>query len=214
MLGYLEDSGYPQYDPEAAQAEFDQCLAELGTDTIEFTFNTTNDPFNVESNTLIISMWHDVFGDQVQATITPIEQGQYIGLALDGTFKAFGWRNHGGIDPATQAVLVAEHVVGADRLAGANFGRFKDPEIDEAFDTIKRRPRPGDPQGRRRGRQQAFRRAGLQPLAHLGALGDHRAAVRERRSAQHTPRRRRGRRPGLLGRHQMNQIWCDEGVCE
>ena len=35
----------------------DTCLTELGTDHIEFTFNTTNDPFNVESNTLVISMW-------------------------------------------------------------------------------------------------------------------------------------------------------------
>ena len=33
------------------------CLSELGTDSIEFTFNTTNDPFNVETNTLVISMW-------------------------------------------------------------------------------------------------------------------------------------------------------------
>ena len=88
----------------------DTCLAELGTDSIEFTFNTTNDPFNVETNTLIISMWTEVFGDQVQATITPIEQGQYIGLALTGTFQAFGWRNHGGIDPDQQRLLVAEHV--------------------------------------------------------------------------------------------------------
>ena len=77
--------------------------SELGTDSIEFTFNTTNDPFNVENNTLVISMWNEIFGDQVRAPITPIEQGQYIGLALTGTFEAFGWRNHGGINPATQA---------------------------------------------------------------------------------------------------------------
>ena len=67
QLGYLEDSGYPQYDPDAALEEFDQCLADLGTDTIEFTFNTTNDPFNVETNTLMISMWQEVFGDAIQA---------------------------------------------------------------------------------------------------------------------------------------------------
>ena len=30
----------------------DKCLAALGTDHIEFTFNTTNDPFNVETNKL------------------------------------------------------------------------------------------------------------------------------------------------------------------
>ena len=40
----------PGYDITAAQAEMDTCLAELGTDHIEFSYNTTNDPFNVESN--------------------------------------------------------------------------------------------------------------------------------------------------------------------
>ena len=65
MLGYLEDTGYPTYDPDAAVEEMDTCLSELGTDSIEFTFNTTNDPFNVESNALIISMWDEAFGDSV-----------------------------------------------------------------------------------------------------------------------------------------------------
>ena len=97
----------------------DTCLAELGTDTIEFTFNTTNDPFNVETNTLIISMWQEAFGDPVRRTITPIEQGQYIGLALTGTFKALGWRNHGGIDPDQQRLWWQSIVVGADRRARA-----------------------------------------------------------------------------------------------
>ena len=55
----------------------------------------------METNTLIISMWTDAFGDKVQATITPIEQGQYIGLALSGTFQALGWRSHFGSDPTS-----------------------------------------------------------------------------------------------------------------
>ena len=49
--------GLPEVRPGPGREEFDKCLSELGTDHIEFTFNTTNDPFNVESNTLIISMW-------------------------------------------------------------------------------------------------------------------------------------------------------------
>ena len=74
-IGYLEDTGYPKFDVAAAQAEMDKCLAALGTDHIEFDFNTTNDPFNVETNTLIISMWTDAFGDKVQAKITPDRAG-------------------------------------------------------------------------------------------------------------------------------------------
>ena len=98
-IGNLEDSGYPQFDVEAAQAEMDKCLSALKTDRIEFSFNTTNDPFNVESNELIQLMWTEAFGDQVNVTITPIEQGHYIGLALVGNFNAEGWRSHFGADP-------------------------------------------------------------------------------------------------------------------
>ena len=39
-----------------------------------------------------------------KATITPIEQGQYIGLPLTGTFQALGWRSHFGSDPDQQRV--------------------------------------------------------------------------------------------------------------
>ena len=98
-IGWLEDTGYPKFDVDAARTEFDTCLQETGQQKITLSFNTTNDPFNVESNTLVLSMWQDAFGDQIDATITPIEQGQYIGLALNGSFNALGWRSHFGADP-------------------------------------------------------------------------------------------------------------------
>ena len=198
VLGYLEDTGYPQYDPDAALEEFETCKTELGVDTIEFTFNTTNDPFNVESNTLIISMWQEVFGDEIQATITPIEQGQYIGLALTGTFNAFGWRNHGGIDPATQAYWWASTSSAPIGELALNFGRFKDPDMDALFETIKGDP---DPAARQAAAEDVNRIFGEQVYnLWLGwALWAHRlAAVRQRRRDQHAHRRRRGRRPGLL----------------
>ena len=68
-------------------------------------------------NTLIISMWKEVFGDQVQATITPIEQGQYIGLALTGAFQAQGWRQHGGSDPDQQRLWWHERATPARSAA-------------------------------------------------------------------------------------------------
>ncbi len=52
-------------------------------------------------------MWKEAFGDEIDATISPTEQGSYIGLALTGPFQAFGWRNHGGIDPDTQRPVVS-----------------------------------------------------------------------------------------------------------
>ncbi len=68
---------------------FEQCKTDAGTDVISFRFDTTNDPFNVETNQLVISMWNEAFGDEIEATISPVEQGSYIGLALTGSFQAF-----------------------------------------------------------------------------------------------------------------------------
>ena len=145
-LGHLDDTGYPGFDVAAAQAEMETCLAETGTGSIEFSFNTTNDTFNVETNTLVVSMWTEAFGDQVDVTIQPIEQGQYIGLALAGVFQAQGWRNHGGVDPGLQWLWWSSATASpinpqAGELA-LNFGRFQDPEIDASITTMLTSPDP------------------------------------------------------------------------
>ena len=107
------------------------------------------------ANTLIISMWNEVFGDQVQATITPIEQGPYIGLALTGAFQAQGWRQHGSSDPDQRAAVVAERQRRPDRRPVAQLrpaaGRRHRREPDHHQD----QPRPGRPPGGGRGRSTA-----------------------------------------------------------
>ena len=214
VLGYMEDSGYPTYDPERAKTEFAQCLAELGTDRIEFTFNTTNDPFNVESNTLIISMWQEVLGDAVQAKITPIEQGQYIGLALTGTFQAFGWRNHGGIDPATQAYWWQSTSSAPIGSLALNFGRFKDPDMDAALDAVKQET---DPATRKAAAEEVNKLFGekvynLWLSWALWGIIEH--PYVNGLESNVLPDGGNGVGLAFSGRHQMNQIWCDGGKCE
>ncbi len=154
--GNLDDTGYPAFDIDAANAELDTCLEEYGQDSLEFSFNTTNDPFNVESNTLTASMWNEAFGDRVNASIAPIEQGQYIGLALAGVFQAQGWRNHGGVDPAEQwfwwSPLTASPIDPDAGELALNFGRFVDRGHRRRADRDHPvQPRPGCPdRGRRR----------------------------------------------------------------
>ena len=215
MLGYLEDTGYPQYDEDLALEEFDQCLAELGTDRIEFTYNTTNDPFNVESNTLIISMWQEMFGDAVEATITPIEQGQYIGLALTGAFNAFGWRNHGGIDPATQAYWWQSTSSAPIGELALNFGRFVDADMDAALTTLRSNP---DPAARKEAAETVNRIFGEQVYNlwtswAVWAVLEH-PFVNGLESNVLPDGGGEGVGLAFSGRHQMNQLWCDEGVCE
>ena len=213
-LGYLEDTGYPTYDPAAAAAYMDECLAERGTDSIEFTFNTTNDPFNVESNQLVQSMWAEAFGDKVQSEVTPIEQGQYIGLALNGTFQAFGWRNHSGLDPDQQRSWWHSDSANPIGQQALNFGRIRDPLIDEALITIKSDP---DPEVRRAAAEAINKQFGSQVYnlwltwAVWGVIAQPYVNGVE---SNMLPDGIVGVGLQGQGRHQTNQIWCDEGNCE
>lgn len=213
-VGYLEDSGYPTYDVAAAQAAMDTCLSELGTNQISFSFNTTNDPFNLETNQLILSMWSEAFGDAVSVSVAPIEQGQYIGLALTGAFQAQAWRSHSGLDPDQQRLWW--HSASAGPIGGLalNFGRFRDSVIDEALQVIKTNP---DPEARREAAEAVNRRFGEQVynwwlnttvwgVIEQPYVNGVEAAV----LPDGTPA------TGLVGagRHGIAQLWCDEGSCE
>jgi peptide/nickel transport system substrate-binding protein len=213
-IGYLEDTGYPKYDVDAAQADMETCLSELGTDSIEFSFNTTNDPFNVESNSLIISMWDEAFGDQVKATITPIEQGAYIGLALTGAFQAQGWRNHGGSDPDQQRLWWQSASVSPVGELALNFGRFSDPVIDENLEIIKTNP---DPDARQEAAEAINKQFGKQVYnwwLTWTLWGIPTQPYVNGIEANVLPDGSQGVGLAYAGRHQVNQIWCDDGVCE
>ena len=212
--GYLEDSGYPKFDVATAQGEMDKCLAALKTDHIAFSFNTTNDPFNVETNTLIISMWTAAFGNKVQAKITPIEQGQYIGLALSGTFEALGWRSHFGSDPDQQRLWWQSTGASPIGQLALNFGRFKDPKIDAAFDIIGSNP---DPAARKAAAEDVNREFGAQ-VYNMWLSWVLWAIISQPYvhgvQANKLPDGSQGIGLAFLGVHNMNQMWCDNGKCE
>ena len=141
-IGYLEDNGYPEYDVDLANQEMDQCLGELGTDSIDFRFDTTNDPFNVETGALVQSMWADAFGAKVGSTITPIEQGQYIGLALTGDDNVLQGRGYGGLDPDQQRLWWQKASANPVGKLSLNSARLYDDVIDGALQIIRSNPDP------------------------------------------------------------------------
>ena len=213
-VGYLADTGYPKFDVAAAKAEMDKCLAALKTDHIEFSFDTTNDPFNVETNTLVISMWTDAFGNKVQAKISPIEQGQYIGLALNGTFEAFGWRNHNGSDPDQQRLWWDSASSAPIGSLALNFGRFKDTTIDTALTTIKSNP---DPAARKTAAEAVNKEFGSQVYnLWLGwtLWGIISQPYVHGVQANVLPDGSQGIGLAYAGLHNMNQMWCDNGKCQ
>jgi peptide/nickel transport system substrate-binding protein len=212
-VGYLKDTGYPTYDPTKAKSEMDVCLSALKTDHIDFTFNTTNDPFNVESNTLITSMWSDVFGNKVKASITPIEQGAYIGLALTGAFQAQGWRNHGGWDPDQQRLWWQSSSSAPIGGLALNFGRFKDPDMDKQLNILKTNP---DPAARKAAAEEVNRIFGAKVYNwwNTWALWGIITQPYVNGVEAHTlPDGSKGIGLAFAGRHQVNQMWCDNGKC-
>ncbi len=215
--GHLADSGYPDFDLDAAATEWEQCKTDHGSLPITFSYNTTNDAFNVETNELIASMWRDAFGDEIDVSITPVEQGQYIGLALAGAFQAQGWRNHGGIHPAEQwfwwnQATASPVDPGVPELA-LNFGRFQDPEMDAQFVTIRQDP---DPAAQQAAAEEVNRLFGKN-VWNLWTNWTLWGVISSPRIQNITNLQIPGHgfvTPVIGGRHQLSQIWCLDGNCQ
>ncbi len=216
-IGYLEDSGYPDFDLEAAAAEFETCKTEHGAVPVEFTFNTTNDAFNVETNELVASMWADAFGDEVNVTIAPIEQGQYIGLALAGVFQVQSWRNHAGVDPTEQWYwwnsATASPIDPEVPELALNFGRFQDAAMDAEFTTIRQST---DPAARKAAAEEVNRLFGenVWNFWTTWTLWGIVANPRVQNITNMEIPDQTTTFPVIAGKHHLTQIWCTEGDCQ
>jgi peptide/nickel transport system substrate-binding protein len=133
QVGYLDDTGYPAFNLEEAIALVEEYEAENGPLTIQF--DTTNDPYNRETNELIAANWQAA---GIDVTINTVEQGSFIVNALTGNFMVFGWRNHGGVDPDSQRIWWHSETgdLATNPLA-LNFGGISDPDIDQQLEIIR-----------------------------------------------------------------------------
>ena len=216
-VGYLEDTGYPEYDPAAARASFEQCKADSGQNPVTFSFSTTNDPFNVESNELMVAMWRDIFGDELKVAVQPIEQGAYFGLALAGLYQMVGMRAHGGVDPIEQWLwwtsATAHPIDPTVPELSMNMGRFMDPDIDAAIDVIRHNP---DPEARREAAE-AVNRAFGENVWNLWTYWTLWGIIANPNVQNLTdlpiPGNDAGAFPVNSGAHHVAQIWCTDGNC-
>jgi peptide/nickel transport system substrate-binding protein len=131
-IGYLEDTGFPEHDPDEAKRLIEEYESEYGP--VRLTFSTTSDPENLETNQVIQGFWREV---GVDANLEQVEQGSYILDGAFGAFEAFTWRNHGGFDPDMQNVWWHSDSAAPQGEIATNFGRFTDEVIDRALETIR-----------------------------------------------------------------------------
>lgn len=122
-IGYLEDSGFPEYDPEKAKELIAQYEAETG-EPLEVTFVAQNTADVLQTAQLVQSQAAKV---GVKVNIDPVEQATLISRAIAGDFQALSFRNHSGGDPDLQYIWW---------YGGAltNFNKFDDPEINALLD--------------------------------------------------------------------------------
>ncbi len=132
-IGYLEDTGFPEFDLDAATALIDEYESDTGQEA-EIAYKTTTDPFNLQTAELYRGFWEAA---GMTVSLDQIEQGEFISQALVGNFEAFGWRNHGGFDPDTQEVWWTGENAAPFGEIGLNFGRIDDEVINENLDIVR-----------------------------------------------------------------------------
>lgn len=122
-VGYLDDAGFPEYNPELAQQLVAQYKEETGND-LSFTLKSTND-----SSVLASVQYLQELGAQagIKIDIDPVDQATLITTAIGNDWQAMVFRNHPGGDPDLQYTWWHSTLP-------TNFSKFKDEEVDRLLD--------------------------------------------------------------------------------
>jgi len=206
QIGYLEDSGFPEYDPEGAKELLQEYMDEKGIDRVPVAVTVTTDPAGLQTAELIKQYWDQVGFD---IELAQIEQGQFIITALTGDFEMFGWRNHGGVDPDTQRIWWHSETADDPPGLALNFGRIKDDVIDENLDIIRR---TDDPEEKREAAEAINRRFADQVYNLWGSWGLWSiASTPEVKGVRNFELPDGGQAlTGISGAHPVAQLWKSE----
>ncbi len=125
--GYLEDSGFPDYDPDAGRAVFER----LGAPSFDITTTvTTLDLLQAE---LLVQMWGECGLD---VGIDQMLQTEAVTTAVFGNFAVFVAVNHSGYSLAMERFWWHSGYSPPPPVPAINFGRVADPRIDAALDEV------------------------------------------------------------------------------
>lgn len=124
IMGFLEDPGAPEHDPDAAR-ELVEKVKEKNGGEFAFTIATT---FDQSTQTLFQEVQRQLAEFGIDVTLAqPVDQATLISNAIGGTNDAFGWRNYPGQDPDTMYVWFYGGSV-------VNFNKIDDEIVNDALD--------------------------------------------------------------------------------
>ncbi len=126
---WYSESGYPEFDPTAAQALVDEYEAEVGP--IVFELSIEPNPSVIEVAEVMISFLSDV---GIEGSIKEIAPGTSALTAITDDFQAFSWFQFGTPDPdglyvffhSSGGVLNWSNLVSTEIDAGLDAGRITD----------------------------------------------------------------------------------------
>jgi peptide/nickel transport system substrate-binding protein len=130
VMGYVEDTGYPEFSVEEAEKAVAAYKADTGQD-LSFVYSYVSSDSGDQTAREIQKQLSEA---GIDMQLSPEgNQATTIDKAIDGDFQAVGWRNHPGADPDTQYNWWKSG-------SPVNFGRIKDTEIDRLLDEGRENP--------------------------------------------------------------------------
>ncbi len=141
QIGHLDNSGNQQYDPAKAKQLIAAYTAAHGGQKPKIIYSTINDQQSLRLAELVQQFW-SAAGVDVQ--IVQMDQSKLITNALlgDPQFNAFGWRNHAGLSLDNQYFWWSSQNAQPPGQLALNFGRLKDPVIDQLLAKNRSEPDP------------------------------------------------------------------------
>jgi 4-phytase/acid phosphatase/peptide/nickel transport system substrate-binding protein len=139
--GYLDDNGNQRYDPAMAKQLIKAWSDAHGGQKPKVVLTTTTDSTTQQEGQLLQQWWSEA-GVDVQ--LVAIEQSKLITDALlgDPSFMAFAWRNNAGNVFEQQYIWWSSTTALPPGQLALNFGRLKDPLIDQLLNDARSNPDP------------------------------------------------------------------------
>lgn len=122
-VGYLKDTGYPEFDLKASKDFQDKYKAATGKD-LEFTLVGTPDPGTTK---LLQFLQEQLKTAGITANVRTVEQAVLINTALGDDWNMLDWRNHPGGNPDGQYIWWKTG-------SPVNFNKMNDPDMDALLD--------------------------------------------------------------------------------
>ncbi|WP_334141464.1 ABC transporter substrate-binding protein [Rhabdothermincola sp.] len=131
---YVEDTGYPDHDPEAARRELERYKAETGASELAFTLRATAGDEVERVATILQAQWAQV---GIRATVVPVEQASYINEVVVGNYEAAMFRQFSYVFPDSNYIFWHSSTAKGPGQVSINFTQTRSSALDAALDAAR-----------------------------------------------------------------------------